>query len=431
MSWDLTSLANGPGIYFFKNHAGKIIYIGQSSQLQNRLRTYLNFQKLGPKTKKLMKETKSFETISVTSPLEATLLESKLIRDYHPKYNLRGKDDKSFLFIKIEAQNPIPTLSLTRKIKKDHAVYYGPFPKSWLTKSLLRSIRHLFPYCTCPGAYQKNCLYRQLNLCTSPAVNQSSIKYQEVIGNLMTFLEGKVYPWSAKLQSDLARAVKQEDYERAVLLRDQLFHLKSITRQKVPLAEYLINPNLASDVFEQELSELRQVLLESGLNLNTVSRIEAYDISHLAGKNSVGSMVVFLNGQARPDHYRRFRIKTEETSDDLRMITEVMSRRFRKREKRDRSFSAQPDLIIVDGGQNQIQAVIEVLEEKSLNIPTIGIVKKSETLVVPPNQGQRFISIRLDLNNKASCLIQRIRDEAHRFAITYHRQLREKFLLKG
>jgi excinuclease ABC subunit C len=415
----------------FRDENNLVLYVGQSRQIKRRVESYFRQKGLGPRTQKLVTQTARIETIPVTSPLEAVLLEAKLIHDYQPKYNSRGKDGKAYLAIRIEEKASVPTLSLVRKIKNDQAVYFGPFPKSWLIKTLLRNLRRVFPYCTCKGGYRRGCLYRQIGLCASPAPGdppRSGRRYDEIIANLISFLEGDVAGHLSLLEKKLDRYRRQENYEAAAEMRDQIARLEYITQKVTPPGDYVQDLNLAEDIHEEELDELAKILNAQGGGISRLERIEAFDVSHFAGEAAVGSMVVFEKGRPCPDHYRRFKIRGREKRNDVKMIAEVISRRFKHANGKDRSFSQRPDLVLVDGGEGQLKAALGVI--KSGHIAVAAVEKRWETLVLPAAGANKnkVVRINLKLGTPARHLVQRVRDEAHRFALSYQRRLREKLL---
>lgn len=428
-----SSLPDGPGVYLFRDRRNKVIYVGQSSHLRQRLQSYLQVKRLGPKTQRMLQETSTVETIKVTSPLEAVFLETKLINKYRPKYNFRGKDDKSFLLIEIDNLDAIPTLSLTRRRSKPKAIYFGPFPRAWLIKGLLKRIRHVFPYCTCKKGYKKGCLYRQIGLCSSPHPDGSASAkrdYQKMMADFALFLEGNVGSYLKKIQTKMRTASQKVDYERASELKSQMESLNYLAQKLTVPEDYLRDPNLAEDRYQQALRSLAQTLAPHQIIIAPFSRIEAFDVSHLSGQAATGSMVVFRNGKPSPDLYRRFKIRGKKTKNDLAMISEILSRRFRQRPKADKVFSPHPDLILIDGGAAQLRAAVRTLSHQKLVIPTIAIAKQRETLVVLDLEMNKIKRIVLSPRSPARLLLQRIRDEAHRFAIGYQRKLRERMLIK-
>ena len=555
----LDNLPTGPGVYLMKNDQGEIIYVGKAINLRNRVRSY--FRELKPdqaKTKALVKHIADLEYILADNELEALVLECNLIKKYRPKYNINLKDDKTYPYLKI-TNEPYPQVIVTRKVAKDGARYYGPYPSVNELRNSLELIRKIFPFRSCKQRTFTNdrpCLNAHIQMCYAPCVGRISKEdYNAMIDQIALFFEGKQDGLTRRLQKEMEEAAENLEFEKAARLRDQLQGIEQIiTQQKAVLGgdddrdviamarglnqccvqiffirggkivgrenyflrgtdgtsrgeviasfmkqfylncqfiprNILIETELEEqDILEAWLSDKREsrvyikvpkrgqakelidlvgrnaldaltkqeqeesyhhqkttgVLeqIQAMLGLSEIPhRMECFDISNTQGTESVGSMVVFVDGKAKKDQYRRFKIKTVEGADDYASMREVLTRRFRhgleerrrggggtpledSEELTDTKFAEFPDVIMMDGGRGQVNIALEVLAELGLNIPVCGMVKDDRHRT----RGLYYNNVELpmDTDSEVFLLITRMQDEAHRFAITYHRSLRGK-----
>ncbi len=545
----LETLPTTPGVYLMKNDQDEIIYVGKAVNLRNRVRSY--FRELKPdqaKTKALVKHIADFEYILADNELEALVLECNLIKKYRPKYNINLKDDKTYPYLKI-TNEPYPQVLVTRKVSKDGARYYGPYPSVNELRNSLELIRKIFPFRSCKQrtfTNERPCLNAHINMCYAPCVGRISQKdYNDMIDQVALFFEGKQDGLTKRLRKEMEEAAENLQFEQAARLRDQLQGLEQIiTQQKAVLGgdddrdviamarglnqccvqiffirggkivgrenyflrgtddssrgevltsfvkqfylncqfiprNILIETELEEQaILEQWLSDKRegrvyikvpkrgqakelielvgrnalealnkQELEEQHHHQRTTdvleqlqqllglaelpSRMECFDISNTQGTESVGSMVVFVDAKAKKDQYRRFKIKTVEGSDDYASMREVLTRRFRhglEEQERgaatDAKFAEFPDVIMMDGGRGQVNIALEVLRELQLDIPVCGMVKDDRHRT----RGLYYNNIELPIeaDSELMLLITRMQDEAHRFAITYHRSLRGK-----
>jgi excinuclease ABC subunit C len=365
--------------------------------------------------------------INVTSELEALLLEAKLVKKYKPFYNIALKDDKNPLYIKI-VKEEYPRILTVRKPELINSLsYYGPFPNTSAVYSVLKMLRKIFPFSQ-HKLGKKSCLYKQMGLC-DPCPNEINLtqdpdkkivlkrKYLKNIHSVKQFLDGNFYKVKNNLLREMNFYSNKSDYESAIKVREQIKRLEYITQPISDIDIFLENPNFAEDIFLQEQKDLKDVISRY-FKIKSFSRIECYDVSHLTGTNPTASMVTFINGVPDKNLYRRFKINQKRGMDDIASLREVAERRL----KYINSWG-KPDLIMVDGGRNQVSVFISVF--KNTEIPIVGLAKKEEKLVIP------FKSKYQDLKLKGSplFLIQRIRDEAHRFARKYQQKLFSKALL--
>ncbi len=416
----IKDLPQSPGIYQFFDGNNKLIYVGKSISIKKRVTSYFSIKNLGPKTDQLVSKIADIKYIKVFSEFEALLLESELIRTHKPFYNIISKDDKSPIYIKI-TNDSIPLITTTRKEKPRRGIFLkGPFPSSKNTKEILRLIRRIFPYCQHKNP-PKACLYVHLGLCPYPyAGEQAKHNYLKNIAKIKRLLKGESKGLIRQLTREMNTASKNLYYEQAQIIKKQIEQLQLVTTTYHQPFEFIERPTLVDDQTTKRIKDLADTL-----ELKTPpKRIECYDISNTSGKQATGSMVVFVNGQKAKDQYRRFKIKFLDTPNDFEMIREVLGRRFSPRHNSD--GWPKPDLIIIDGGRGQLNAAKSVLNRYKLNIPLISLAKRLEEIYTP----DKILPISLPKESPARQLAQELRDEAHRFAITYHRLLRAKNFLK-
>ena len=367
------------------------------------------------------------KTVIVNSEIEAFLLESLYIKTYKPKYNIKLTDDKAYLMVRITVKDTYPKVLMARR-REDNlptggSIYFGPYPNSaGALRIVLKTIRRIFPYQSVLNHGKRICLYYHLGLCPCPPVFDSQElrkEYKKDIKHIVNFLNGNTKKIIKDLKKERDALSKDEKFEKANLLQNKINAIELITG---PFYEAKLdlntNPNLTDDLREKEINDLTNILNKNGIKVKSLKRIECFDISNISGTNATGSMVTFINGEKDGTWYRKFKIKTLNTPNDFGMMEEVLTRRLNHKDW------IYPDLIIVDGGKGQVSTTLSVLKENKLIIPLIGLAKKEETIVASDLK-----EISLPRNSEALKLIMRIRDEAHRFAITYHRKLRSKLLL--
>ncbi len=389
---NLRKVPHKPGVYLFKDESGQVIYIGKAIDLKTRISSPRNWH------------WNSVSTIVVESELEALILEANLIKKYLPRFNIRLTDDKDYLYIKI-TKEIFPKVVTARKHElKESLNFFGPFPSSKTVRETLKSLRRVFPWC---NGGKKSCFYYHLLLCPGACVGEINQKdYKKIIKNFIKFMQGKKDSLVKELTKEMSKLSKEQNFEKAAKIKKTLAGIAYITQtQRVNL--YLENPNFLENEKKLALQELQQVL-----NLPKIpERIEGYDVSNIQGKEAVGSMVVLTKGDIDKSQYRKFKIRTENKPNDVAMMKEIIARRFKHPEW------PKPDLIIVDGGRAQVRIV------KS-EIPVFGLAKRAEWLYSPKEQ-----IIKLKKTSPALKLLQKLRDEAHRFAISYHRKLHDKIIL--
>jgi excinuclease ABC subunit C len=429
----LGALPHKPGIYLMKDRFGTVIYVGKARDLRKRVSTYFQpSRRMGwdMKFNALVSAVHDLDTYTVRSEPEAMLLEGKLIKEYQPRYNISFRDDKRFLLIKINLNDPIPRFMLSRLRQDDGARYFGPFAHSSSARHTLILARRKFNLRGCrpltPGAEDyKHCLYGHLKYCTAPCIgNVTREEYLQQVLAACDFLAGQTDEMENELKELMQKAATAEDFEKAAQFRDALQDLRRTTQKtrrykrmpyNLPVA---IEPHL-------DLVELAKAL---DLPANP-ARIEGFDISNISGTFAVASMVSFRDGKPDRSNYRRFRIKTVTGQDDFACMAETVRRRYTRllRERTESPDPAPPsnlpDLIVIDGGKGQLNAALAELKQLGLSaVPVIGLAKEYEEIFRPGwNE-----PLRLSHDSGALKLLQRVRDESHRFANTYNAQLRLK-----
>jgi excinuclease ABC subunit C len=419
----LKVLSKGPGAYLFRDENGRVIYVGKAVNLKNRVSSYFNQTEKDPKTTEMISHIKKLDTIECNSEFEALILESELVKRYKPKYNIKLKDDKSYVYIKI-TNGEYPKVTITRRSDDEKARYLGPFIDAGAVRSILKVARKIFPFCTCSLPKGEVCLYFHLGLCRGHDESHLTNKeYQKDINGLIKLFSGKTKELEKNFNREMKSAAKENRFEKAAEYRDKLRFLERIKK-----SHFISERDLRAD----------DALLQLKNELNLVEipkRIECFDISNIMGTSAVGSMVVFRDGIASPKDYRRFKIRTVKGANDYAMMAEVLARRFRQITKQNKNSkltqnsklktqnSELPNLVILDGGKGQLSAVLQnIIVPEGAKI--IALAKKRETIYEIRNS--KFETQNLAEGSEAMYLIQRIRDEAHRFAITYHRKVRSK-----
>lgn len=334
-----------------------------------------------------------------------------------PKYNIKLVDGKQYPSLKITIKDQYPKILLVRKhVEEDGALYFGPYTSALSLRMVLKILRRIFPYQNVLNHPNRLCLYFHLGLCPCPTVTKDKT-YKKNINHIIDFLNGKTKKIIKDLEKERNIFSKNENFEEAQNIQRKIDSINLITSDVYKPFEYELNPNLRSDVIQGQLNELKEILNKNTVNVLNLNRIECYDISNTSGLNATGSMVVFTNGEKDSASYRRFKIKKfyNNKPNDFAMMQEVLERRLQHKEW------PTPSLIIVDGGKGQVSSVKDSLEKYNLNIPLIGLAKREETIIT-----SNLKEILLPENSKSLHLIMRLRDEAHRFAITYHKKLRAR-----
>ena len=543
-----------PGVYLHRDAGGKVLYVGKSASLRDRLRSYFGSKKnLDPKSVELVSRIDDFEYIVTASEQEALLLENSLIKEHKPKYNIRLKDDKTYPYIKVDLAEDFPRIYVTRRTANDGARYFGPFASAGSVRKTLDLLKRLFPYRSCTktitGNDSRPCLEYHIKRCVAPCTGYASRNdYSEVIAQVVMFLEGNTKEIVSDLKTTMLEASDNLEFERAGALRDRLKAIEKVyegqnvvglgreeldvigaayggeeawveiffirqgkligrdhftmsgTREeegqeilarfieqfyssashvprKILVPESITDKEVVAGWLEtkrkgpveinvpqrgakrrliemvttnaaQGLEQLKLKWISDSTRMETAmselkeelnlprspKRIECYDVSHIQGTNTVASMSVFQDGKPLSSNYRRFKIKSHDGNDDFASMREVLSRRFKRlKNARDggeenASFAAAPDLVLIDGGKGQLSSAVEVMLHLGLQDIQLASIAKREEEIFLPDAAEPVI---MPKNSQGLFLLQRARDEAHRFAVTFHRNLRGKSSVKS
>jgi excinuclease ABC subunit C len=536
----LSRLPHSPGVYLMRDSSGVILYVGKAVNLHNRVRSYFqSAQKLTPKLQKMVTRVADIDFYIASSEQEALIMELNFIKQYHPRYNVSLKDDKTFPYLKVDVNEEWPRVYVTRRYEQDGGRYFGPFSNSRSVKQTLRVLQNIFPFRICSknitGKAPRPCLEYHLGRCLAPCTGAVSRReYARVIREVILFLEGKQEKVARDLKARMNRAAEAMDYEKAAQIRDQIQSIHEViegekiaavirgeqdviafvqdgdqayvqvlfirsnkltgresfllqgTRQEEPrqimtsfvkqyyssrpqippllLLQYPVDDrqvikewlksrrsagveiqvprrgvkkqliDIAAENARQGLEQLKIRAITASTSLDDALseiekelklkspplRMEAYDISNIQGSSAVGSMVVFEKGKPKPAHYRRFKIKTVSGANDYAMLQEVLQRRFKHGVKGGTSmpdtWAIRPDLVLIDGGKGQLNAALSVMKEAGSDIPVASLAKENEEIFLP----RRKEPVVLSKSSPGLQLLQRLRDEAHRFAISYY-----------
>lgn len=395
--------------------------MGKAINLRKRVSSYFLNKDLGEKTRALVSQIEKIKTISVNSEVESFLLEERLIKKYTPRYNINLKDGKSYPLLKITVKEKYPAVVVIRKKDDLKSLYFGPYTSASSLRTVLKLLRKIFPYQSVVNHSNRLCLYYHLGLCPCPSVTKDE-NYKKTIKHIVKFLNGNTKQLVKDLGKERKDYSKSEDFENAAIIQKKIDAINLITSPFYKPFEYENNPNFKSDIRQAELNSLIEILNNNGLFVKKLDKIECYDISNISGTNSTASMVVLTNGEKDTSSYRRFKIRRfyNNKPNDFAMMQEVLERRLKHLEWQ------MPNLIVVDGGKGQVSSAKEVLDKLESDIPLIGLAKRDEIIIT-----SNLEEIKLPKDSKALLTIMRIRDEAHRFAITYHKKLRSKSMISS
>ncbi len=398
----IRNFPDSPGVYIMKSAGGRILYVGKAVSLRKRVANYFRDNVTDIKTNILTEKVREIDFIPCDTEAQALILEASLIKEKKPKYNIALRDDKSYPYVAVTNES-FPRVFPARPKKKGNLLLFGPYPNVRLIKEALKLIRKIFPYRSCRFFPKTPCLYYHLNLCPAPCAGKiSSREYKNILTGLYKILSGDKKVLIKTLEKKMLRASRSRHFEEAAYLRDKIIAVKSLYSGKSSIHEI---------IYLKDVLGLEYLPLE----------IEAIDISNTSGREATGSVVVFTDGIPDKSSYRRFRIKGVYHPDDCKMIEEVVARRFRSKDK----YTKLPQLVIIDGGRAQVNAASKALKSLHIDIAVVGIAKRNEELWLKGRNKPLIIP----KDNPALHLIQRIRDEAHRFAHKYHLLLRKKRML--
>ncbi|MCB4756677.1 MAG: excinuclease ABC subunit UvrC [Elusimicrobia bacterium] len=430
----LPHLPHSPGVYLMRDNKGNILYIGKAKDLKKRVASYFldtqqNKWERGGKLLALVPLIRHVDYVATASEREALVLEQKLIRRYLPMFNSMWRDDKSYPYLALTVKEDFPRLIFTRKKKNDGALYYGPYPSVKSVRDLMKWAwrKKIVPLRPCDidmkredrlPTYKevRSCLHLHTRACPAPCVGRISLKdYKKMVDRVKWFLEGRHDKMIAQWEKVMKRLSRRQEFEEAAKVRDRIDALKHM-QEPVTFRE------MTEPMLETRLQASRAVQdLMKALHLpHPPERIEAFDISHVQGLEKVASLVSFYRGRPDKSQYRKFIIRTVGGIDDVKSMEEVIRRRTQRLLKEGKPL---PDLILVDGGRGQLSAALKALDLKDLKkIPVAALAKEEEEIFLPDHSH----SIQLPPDSPALLLLRHVRDEAHRFAVTFHRKRRSK-----
>lgn len=419
-----------------RDNTGKILYIGKAKNIHKRVSHYFmkNAGNSGWKIPNLTPLIQTIDYISCAGEREALLIEKELIKKFQPFFNALWKDGKSYPYIKITAQDDFPRLILTRQKTKDKALYFGPYPKIEPIKNLLNHLWKIkfINLRKCKWEFSKNnklsrrkinsCIYYHTLQCPSPCDGKISKKeYLKIVNRIILFFKGNFSALLSNFSKKMKNHSNNFEYEKAKTQYDFIKAIEHLS-EKVRVAAF---PKIQMDTELSKSNATTQLKTVLGLK-SPPSHIETFDTSSLFALDAAGSSVCFINGEKSPSHYRKYKIKYAATlkhgSNDFEMIKEIVGRRLAQIKK---SKNPKPDLFLIDGGKGQLKSALSAMKESGLKIPIIALSKKYEEIHIAGKK-----PLRIERNTDALKLLQRMRDEAHRFAISYHRKLRDLKLIK-
>lgn len=438
MSLNLNLLPKEPGVYIMKDASDVVIYVGKAINIYNRVHQYFQTgaeNSRGWKIPSLVPLIAKIDFVVCASERDALILENKLIKRYKPFFNSLLKDDKTYPWIKLSMQEDYPRITLTRKVLPDGAEYFGPYPKVSNVKRLLNFLwkDKYAPLRQCKWSFNRqkplpekkifSCIYYHTKQCPAPCAGKISYDdYRAIARRATLFLSGDFASFKEDITKQMRAASKALEYEKAAQFRDFARAIEHM-RERIKVSRYQDEKLDKKIQAAEKLKRLSEVLHSEKI----IRHIEAFDNSHLYGRQAVGGMVCFVDGEKYKAHYRRFKIKSElpETGgDDFLMMKESVLRRIEQ--VKQLPAENRPDLFLIDGGKGQLSFAMQAISQAGLEIKVISLAKREEEIFVP-HQSE---SIKLDKSDPALRLIMEIRDEVHRFAITYHRLLRNKALLE-
>lgn len=397
------SLPNSPGVYIMKDEKGEVLYVGKAENLKKRVSSYFSHASLhSDRIERLVEKVSDIAYMPASTSAEALIYENSLIKQFQPKYNVALRDDKSYPLLKLTMNDKFPRLVVTRQRKDDGAIYYGPYTSAKLLREAVRILKEIFPLRTCRRMRKDVCVDYHIKQCLGPCdgkIDEES--YNGMISELELFIEGRRTELLKVIAEKMAKASAARNFEEAARLRNRLEALRSLQERTISYKP------------ADEAEELRNLLGIKG----PLERIEAFDVSNIHGEGAVGSMVYFYKARPRKSEYRHFKIKTVSRIDDYGMMREIVSRRYKRLLKEKGVF---PELILIDGGRGHLNAALDELEKLKLSsIPAIGLAKEFEHIYLKAKEEPLV----LPRESKALHLLERVRDEAHRFAISYHKKL--------
>ncbi len=420
----LAVLPDKPGCYLMRDRKGMIIYVGKAVSLRRRVQSYFRPSTLRdapPKLRSMIHCVADLETVTVRNEAEALLMESTLIKQYRPRFNIVLRDDKRYLALRADPRDPVPRLTTCRILRGDGAFYFGPFPSAAVVRTVLDFTEKRYGLRKCTPIQPdvetyRHCINDIIRFCSAPCIGRiSSDEYRTRFNEACAFLRGERLAVIEEVKTHMQEAAAVHDFEKAATLRDTWISLREMVKQRVRVTA---SPEMHAAYARAGIRDLqRQIGLPE-----TPLLIEGFDISNLFGTHSVASMVAAVDGLPDRRLYRRFRIRTVEGADDPRSMAEVIGRRYARVLDEGKPL---PGLILIDGGITQLRAAREALANLGLSqVPAVGLAKEMEEIVLDDGRPP----LMLPLDSGALRVLTRLRDEAHRFAIDYHRRLRNRLI---
>ena len=420
-----------PGVYMMKDEQADVIYIGKAARLKNRVGSYF-VGAHDTKTEVMISKIEDFDAIIVESEFEALILENSLIKEYMPKYNVKLRDDKGYPVIRVDVNSEYPSFKIVSNPDDDDALYLGPYGGRQDTRKAIAAVSKALKVPTCGKnlksiiGKQRPCLNHDMGNCRAYCQKaELADDYRAAVSAAIDVFQGKTGSLVKKLTKEMTEASNNLAFEVAAILRDRINAIKALEHKQF-FTEDPIDEHVA--LYKEKVLKTHQ-WLEKAMKLDsTPERIEAYDISNTGSSDIVGSMIIFVRGKPLKADYRRFKIKSKQKQDDYGSMTEVVSRRIKRYLAGDEKFSVLPDIILVDGGANHASVVRKTLDDAEVTLPVFGMVKdekhRTRALISPDGE-----EIGLAANPAVFALIGKIQEEAHRFAVEYHRNRRSKTML--
>jgi len=421
----LKTIPTTTGVYLFF-HKKESVYIGKSVNLRARIKSHLENARIDKKENVIVTLSDSIKVIITDSEFKALVLESQLISKYKPRYNVRWRDDKSYLYIKVNLKESYPRFQITRRENKPEFTYFGPFSSVRTATNLLREIRKVIPFCQQKNIGQRRCFYAKIGLCdpcpsliekiknTQEKKHNQSI-YRSNIRQAIKVLEGNTDLILRSLFKNLKKLTARQRFEEAIVVRNRIARLEGLLYRGRLIGDVLESYNNS----DESLNQLYGLLAEHFSRFKKPIRIECYDVSNLDKKMATASMVVFTDGLVDKKEYRRFKIINKKLNSDTQMFEEVIARRLKNKWPKS-------DLMVIDGGKPQIRTVLKIMKEAKTVTPIIGIAKRPDRLIIG---NENLPTIRPNFHHLGFNLIRAVRDESHRFARKYHLHLRQKKMI--
>ena len=425
----IKSFPTGPGLYFMKDSADKVLYIGKANNLRSRAASYFQpgsdlIASRGPKIAEMVNRVASVDFLETPNEVEAVLTEARLIKDIRPPYNTDLVDNKTFPYLEITTGEDFPGVYITRKPRAHGSRLFGPFAGARDLRNVLVVLQKIFKFRTCKLDMKEDdrkrnffrpCLLYSIKQCTAPCgAKIERRQYKKIITDLLRFLRSKRSTILRQLNRQMVEASEALEYERAAIFRDRIRLIERLDRRGSP------DEHVQPEVFAADPTEALVQLIELLGTTEPVRIIEGIDVANISGAEAVGSLVKFIDGKPFRSGYRRFRIKTVRGIDDYAMIAEVVRRRYKYALRGEELW---PDLVLIDGGLGHLRAAEKVFKEmEAPPVRIASIAKKEEDIYL---QGTSE-PLKLPARSPALRLLQYVRDEAHRFAQHYHHILRDK-----